>query len=171
MIEKTPQRESTELERTTPGRALTDFEEMDRIFDRMFDEFFPRGWLRPFHGGRFGRPRLSELALEARTPRVDLIDREEDILVRAELPGVTKKDLSVSLTEDTVTIRAEMEHEEKEKEEHFFRHEITRGAFSRTLPLPCHVKGGEAKAHFKDGVLELTLPKVEKAKRVTIKVE
>ena len=60
---------------------------------------------------------------------------------------------------------------EKEEETQYYRHEITRGAFARTLPLPCRVNGDKAKARFKDGVLELTLPKVEKSKRQAIKVE
>jgi len=168
MNEKIVKTEGKELESVTPRHPLTSFEEMDQIFERMFDEFFPRGWLRPFH---LGRPWMPELAFETRAPRVNLIDRDDDVLVRAELPGVTKKDLNVSLTEDTVTIRAETGREEKAEEENYFRHEITHGAFSRTLPLPCHVKGDEAKAHFKDGVLELILPKAEKTKRVTVKVE
>ena len=167
MSEKTAKKGSA-LEKPTPSRLLTEFEEMDRVFDRMFDEFFPRGWLRPFHWrhGWFPEP-----AFETRAPRVNLIDREEDVLIRAELPGIKKEDLSVSLTDDTVTIQAEEQHEEKKREETYYRHETVRGSFARTLSLPCSVKGKEARAHFEDGVLELTLPKVEKAKRVTVKVE
>lgn len=168
MNEKVVKTEGKELEGVTPRHALTRFEEMDQIFERMFAEFFPRGWLRPFH---LGRPWMPELAFETRTPRVNLIDRDEDVLVRAELPGVTKKDLDVSLTEDTVTIRAETRREEKAEEQNYYRHEITHGTFSRTLPLPCHVKGDQAKAHFADGVLELILPKAEKTKHITVKVE
>ena len=98
MNEKIVKTEGKELESVTPRHPLTSFEEMDQIFERMFDEFFPRGWLRPFH---LGRPWMPELAFETRAPRVNLIDRDDDVLVRAELPGVTKKDLNVSLTEDT----------------------------------------------------------------------
>ncbi len=168
MLKKTKQHKGTELVPETPGRMMSRFEELDRIFDRMFEDFFPRGWMRPFHFGHGWRP---EMGHEMRAPRVDIIDREEDILVRAELPGVEKKDLNVSLTEDTVTISAETHREETEEKESFYRHEIAGGGFSRTLPLPCHVKGEEAKAHFKGGVLELTFPKVEKAKRLTVEVE
>ena len=166
MLKKTEKRK--EVERVTPRHMLRTFDEMDRVFDRMFEEFFPRGWMRPFH---FGRGSWPGDAFEGRTPRIDLIDREDDVLVRAELPGVDKKDLDISLTEDTVTIEAKSHHEEQEEEERYYRHEITRGEFSRTLPLPCRVKGDEAKAHFEDGVLELTLPKVEKTERLTVKVE
>ena len=166
MLKKTEERE--ELERFTPRHMARTFDEMDRIFDRMFEEFFPRGWMRPF---RFGHGFWTEDVFEGRTPRIDIIDHEDDLLVRAELPGVEKKDLDVSLTEDSVTIEAKSRHEEKAEEERYYRHEITRGEFSRTLPLPCRVKGDEAKAHFEGGVLELTLPKVEKTKRLTVEVE
>lgn len=166
MLTKTEERKG--LEPVAHGHTLRRFDEMDRMFDRMFEEFFPRGWLRPFH---FGRGWWPEVAYEGREPRIDVIDHEDHVLVRAEIPGVEKQDVDVSLTEDTVTIKAHSGHEEKEEEEHYYRHEITRGAFARTLPLPCHVKGEKAKAHFKDGVLELTLPKVEKSKRQSVKVE
>ncbi len=166
MLKKTEKR--TEIERVTPRHMLHTFDEMDRMFDRMFEEFFPRGWMRPF---RFGHGFWTEDAFEGRTPHIDIIDHEDDVVVRAELPGVEKKDLDVSLTEDTVTIAAKSRREEKEEKERYYRHEISRGEFSRTLSLPCRVKGDEAKAHFEGGILELTLPKVEKTKRLTVKVE
>ncbi len=166
MVTKTEERK--ELEPVTHGRTLRTFDEMDRMFDRMFEEFFPRGWLRPFH---FGRGWWPEVAYEGREPRIDVIDHDEHVLIRAELPGVKKEDLEISLAEDSVTLKAQSRHEEKEEAEHYYRHEISGGTFARTLPLPCRVKGDKAKAHFKDGVLELTLPKVEKSKRRTVKVE
>ena len=166
MLKKTEERKG--LRPVVHGGTLRTLDEMDNIFDRMFEEFFPRGWLRPFH---FGRGWWPEVDYEGRQPRIDLIDREDDMVVRAELPGVEKGDLDVSMTEDSVTIKAQGRREEKEEAEHYYRHEIARRTFARTLPLPCNVKGDKAKAHFKDGVLELTLPKVEKSKRRTIKVE
>ncbi len=166
MLKQTEKRK--EVERVTPRHMLSRFEEMDRVFDRMFEEFFPRGWMRPF---RFGHGFWPEDAYAGGAPRIDIIDYEDDVLVRAELPGVKKEDLEVSLTEDTVMIEANSRREEKDEEARYYRREITRGEFSRTLSLPCRVKGDEAKAHFKGGVLELTLPKVEKTRRLTVNVE
>ncbi len=148
-----------------PARALNPFEEMER----MFESFFPRGWLRPW---RFDWPNwpAAEWA-EARLPNVDVIDRDEEVVVRAELPGVDKKDLDVSLSENTVTIKGSTQREEKEEQGDYYRREISQASFARTVTLPAEVDGERAKATFKDGVLELVLPKREKAKRQSIKVE
>lgn len=159
--------ESTqELKKVQPARTLSPLEEMERLFEG----YFPRGWLRPFH---WERPSWAELSppFEGKMPRVDIVDRDEDILVKAELPGVDKKDLDVSVTENTVTIKGTTSHEEKEEKGDYYRSEISRGAYSRTLTLPSDVEGDKAKASFKDGVLELTLPKMKKAKRRSVKVE
>ncbi len=159
--------ESTqEMQKVQPARTLSPFEEMERLFEG----YFPRGWLRPFH---WERPSWAELAppFEGKMPRVDIVDRDEDILVKAELPGVDKKDLDVSVTENTVTIKGTTSHEKKEEKGDYYRSEISRGAYSRTLTLPSDVEGDKAKASFKDGVLELILPKMKKAKRRTVKVE
>ena len=156
----------TGIQPTTPSRALSPFEEMDRFFD----EFIPRRWLRAF---RREWPQWGDLTapFEGRMPRVDLIDRENEIVVRAEAPGVDKKDLDVSLTENTITIKGTTRHEEKEERDDYYRSEISRGSFTRTLALPADVDGSQAKATFQNGLLEVILPKVEGAKRRSIKVE
>lgn len=154
-----------EVQKASSARALSPFEEMDR----MFDSFLRRGWMRPW---RFEWPSFPEISLpEMKAPKVDVVDRENEIVVKAEVPGVDKKDIDISVGEDTVTIRGETRHEEKEEKGDYYRCEISRGAFSRTVALPAAVDGARAKASFKDGMLELTLPKVEKAKRHSIKVE
>ena len=99
------------------------------------------------------------------------MDKEEVVIVRAEVPGMKKEDLEVSVTDNTVTIRGSTKHEEKTEEGEYYRCEISRGEFSRTVGLPAEVDGDKAKATFKDGVLELTLPKVAVSKRRSIKVE
>ncbi|NIR30476.1 MAG: Hsp20/alpha crystallin family protein [Gammaproteobacteria bacterium] len=148
-----------------PARALKPFEEMDRLFE----SFFPRGWLRPFH---WERPWFREVAgmMEGLRPTVDVVDRDEDILVRAEIPGVKKEDLDVSVSDGTVTIKGTTSREEKEERGEYFRQEISRGAFSRTVGLPGDVQGDKAKASFSDGVLELILPKVVKSKRRRVEI-
>lgn len=153
-----------------PARALSPFEEMDRVFERM-ESLFPRGWMRPL---RWEHPAFGELTKSLElppVPKVDVIDRDNEIVVRAEVPGVDKKDLDVSVTENTVTVKGTTSHEEKEEKGDYFRSEISRGSFSRTVGLPGNVDSGAAKASFKDGVLELVMPKVEESKRRSIKVD
>jgi len=155
-----------EMQKAAPMRRMNPFEEMDR----MFESFFPRGWMRPFHRDW---PSLGglELPFEGKMPSVDVIDRDDDILVRAEVPGVDKKDLDISVTENTVTIKGKSSHEEKEEKGNYHRCEISRGTFSRTLSLPHDVNPDKAKASFKDGMLELTMPKVKKSNRHTVKLD
>lgn len=158
----------TEEKKALPARPLTPFEEMEHMMDRMFGSVFPRGWLRPF---RSDRPLLAELAAEAWLPKVDVIERDEEVVVRAEVPGVDKKDLDISLTQTSVTIKGQSSHEEKEEKGNYYRCEMSRGSFVRTVALPSDIDTEKTKASFKDGVLELTMPKVEKAKRRSIKLQ
>ncbi|MGH8579474.1 MAG: Hsp20/alpha crystallin family protein [Gammaproteobacteria bacterium] len=102
---------------------------------------------------------------------MDVIDRENEIILRAELPGVSKDNLDVSLSANTVLIRASTRHEAQEKKGGYYRREMSRGEFQRTIPMPANVKSEKAKASFKDGILELTLPKLEQSTRRAIKVE
>ncbi|RMD78787.1 MAG: Hsp20/alpha crystallin family protein [Gammaproteobacteria bacterium] len=146
-----------------PARVWNPFDEMERLME----SFFPRGWLRPL---RMGLPEWPSLP-EVRIPPVDVIDRDEEVVVRAELPGVKKEDLEVSVADNTVTIRGRVQREEKQEEGEYYRAETARGEFTRTVLLPAEVDPEGAKARFQDGVLELTLPKVAKARRRTIPVE
>jgi HSP20 family protein len=159
-------KETKEVQKAEPTRALSPFEEMERFFESRV----PRDWFRPFH---WPAPSWGELPapFEGKMPKVDVIDRDNEVVVKAELPGVDKKDLDISVTRDTVTIKGTTSHEEKEEKGDYYRCEMSRGSYTRTLRLPADVDEEKAKANFKDGVLELTLPKVEKAKRKSIKVE
>lgn len=145
---------------------LNPFEEMDR----WFEEAFPHGWLPPMLRRHWPAWPELEAPFGGRMPKVDVIDRPHEIVVRAELPGVNKEDLEVSLSERTLTIRASSQHETKDDKEHYHRRELSRGEFLRSIPLPCEVNGDKVKSSFQNGVLELTLPKVESAKRKSIKV-
>ena len=151
------------LEREPAARLLSPFEEMDR----MFESFFPRRWMQPF---RWEMPHFPELS-ELKMPKVDVIDRDKDIIVKAELPGVTKDDIELSVTDNTVTIKATTSHEEKEEKGNYYRCEISRGSFSRTVALPGDVDADKAKATFKDGILELTMPKLARSHRKSVNVE
>lgn len=143
------------------------FEEMERFFEH----FHPRGWLRPFHWEPFEWPELPMLR-EGRLPKMDVVDQGDTLLVKAELPGVEKDDIEISLDDSLLTISAQTKKETTRKEKgKFQRREIYQGSFCRSITLPVNVDAGKASAKFKDGVLELTFPKKEAAKRRTIKVE
>lgn len=159
-----------EMQKSTPLSVFSPFEEMDRLFDRWFEGRTQRNWMRPF---TFERPAWAELELpfEGKMPKVDIVDEDENIVVRAEVPGVDKKDLEISVTDGTVTLKGKTDHEHKEEKGNYYRCEITRGAFSRMLTLPHEVDADKAKASFKDGLLELTMPKLKKTNRHSVKIE
>jgi HSP20 family protein len=109
--------------------------------------------------------------VEAKMPKLDIVERDNEVVVRAELAGVDKKDIDVSVTDNTITIKGCTKKESREEQGDYFRSEISEGAFSRTATLPCDVDGKKAQANFTDGILELTIPKLEASKRHTVKVE
>jgi len=81
------------------------------------------------------------------------------------MPGIDKKDVDISLTKNTVTIKGASKHEEKEEQGDYYRCEISKGSYLRTMTLPSQVDDTKAKAKFKDGVLELKIPKIEETRR------
>lgn len=161
---------STEMLKASPVSSLGAFDEMDKLFDRWFENLLPGGWLR---ARRSEFPSFGSLStsLETRLPNIDIVDRDDEVMVRAEIPGIDKNDLDVSVSDNMVTIKGQSKQEKKEEKGDYYRCEISRGAFSRVVSLPHFVDGKGAKAKFKDGVLELTLPKTEKTKRHSVKVE
>jgi len=146
------------------ARAMSPFEEMDRLFEG----FFPRGWMQPL---RSEWTTELKVPFDGRVPKVDVVERDDSVVVRAELPGADKKDLDVSLTEDSITISASTKQESEKEEGDYHRREISQGSFSRTVALPVAVQSDQAKASFNNGVLELTLPKAAPARRHSVKVE
>ena len=110
------------------SRGMAPFEE----FERMIDDLFGRGWMRPL---RWQAPQWPEL----RAPKVDVIDREKEVLVRAEIPGVKREDLDVSVSDSTVTIKGHTAREQREEKGDYHRCEIASGSFSRTVTLPVEV--------------------------------
>ncbi len=126
--------------------------------DAMFDEFLNRRWMRP---SAWERPLVEMPAM----PSVDVIDRDDEVLVRAAVPGYRKEDIDISVANSSLTIKGEHKTEQREERGDYFRCEISQGSFSRTVALPAEVDDTKAKATMKDGMLELRLPKREKAKR------
>jgi len=109
------------------------------------------------------------------TPAVDVWETDQDVKIRADLPGVEPENLEIYTTEDSLTFRAEKKHEEEARERGFYRTERRFGRYERSISLPAAVKPDQAKASFKNGVLEITLPKSEeekeRMKRVPIETE
>lgn len=148
------------------ARPLHRFSEMEKYLD----EYLQRGWFRPFpmkwpawEGG--------DSSHDTKTPKVDVIDRDDEVVIKAELPGVDKKDIDVSVTNNTVIIKGHTSHEEKEEKGDYCRCEITRGSFQRTMALPSNVDEENAKASFKNGILKLRLPKVKKSRRNKVEID
>lgn len=102
---------------------------------------------------------------------VDIKDTGEAILIKAELPGMSKEDIKVNFNDNMLTIRGERKREEKEEGANFIRVERSYGSFSRSFSVDMPVKYNEIKARYQDGVLEITLPKEEEAKKKEISVE
>lgn len=156
---------SQEPQPAAPPRLPSRWEDLDHFFD----QFLRRNWLRPW---RMDWRSLPEFALpELKAPKVDVIDRDGEVLVKAEIPGVDKKDLDISVGDDSVTIKGETRKEEKEEKGDYYRCEISRGSFSRTVALPAAVDGAKATATFQNGILELTLPKVQAVQRHKIAID
>jgi HSP20 family protein len=157
-------------ERTLQPRPASPMANSWDEMEQWFNEFGRRGWLHPFSWNWPGEMEAM-VPFEGRTPKVDMVDRDGEVVVRAELPGVKKDDLEVTLSEHTVTIEAHTTSEKKEEKEDYYRREMSRGDFQRTLTLPTGVDEAKATATFADGVLELTLPKTEKTSRTKVKVD
>jgi HSP20 family protein len=132
------------------------------------ETLFSRPWMEPM-GWR--RSLLAELeGFELKFPRVDMVDREKELLVRAELPGIKKDELEITIADDFLTISVHREVSEKEESEDFYRAEMSRGSVERSIPLPVDVVGDKAKAELKDGILELVIPKATESRRHKVDV-
>nr|ADI87696.1 molecular chaperone [uncultured Nitrospirae bacterium MY2-3C] len=106
-------------------------------------------------------------------PRINVTEDDKEVRVSAELPGLDDKDIDLSLTKDSLTIKGEKKEEKEEKGTGYYHVERSYGAFSRTVPLPCEIDQDKVEASFKKGVLVVTLPKTAEAckekKKITIK--
>ena len=110
-------------------------------------------------------PELEEVA-----PPVDIFEEGENVIVKAELPGMSKEDIHVTLTEDTLTVSGEKKKEERVEKKDYQRLERSYGSFRRSFTLPVEVQNEKAAAKFKDGVLEIRVPKSEEAKKKEKKI-
>ncbi|MCR4336362.1 MAG: Hsp20/alpha crystallin family protein [Candidatus Omnitrophica bacterium] len=135
-----------------------DLEDFQREMNRLFDVTLQRP-LKAGNGGPF------------MAPAVDIVDEKDQIRVKADLPGMKKEEIEVDLENDILTIKGEKKEEREIKEKDFLRSERYYGAFHRAFSLPSSVDASKVNAVYKDGVLEITLPKKEGAKPKQIKVD
>lgn len=98
------------------------------------------------------------------SPRVDIYQTQTDVVVKAEIPGVSKDDLNLYIDENSVRLSGQAKKESEFKEENIYRAERYYGSFSRTIQLPVEVKSEKAKAEYKDGILSIVVPKLEPSK-------
>jgi HSP20 family protein len=154
----------------TSGAARSPFALMRRMMDdmdRLFEDF---GFGRELGvGGGLTAPLLSDIgrdlwagasndAVSAWSPAVEVLEKGDKLVVRAEIPGVSKDDVSIDLTDDVLTIQGERRQEFEDRGEGFYRSERSYGRFLRSIPLPEGTDAEKAEARFNDGVLEVTLP-------------
>ena len=155
--------ESRELMRVEPSRGLSPFEEMERVAEDLFRR--PFSLLGPSWLQRMRMPVMEEV-----TPTVDIFEEGDEFVVKAEIPGINKEDISVDITDSTVVISGQKKKEEKVEEKNYYRMERSFGSFSRSLRMPAEVQTDKANAKFKDGILEIRVPKTEEAKSKEKKV-
>jgi len=127
--------------------------------DDMFDVFFRGFDLRPF-----------ESRLSGFSPNIDVVENDKEIRILAELPGMEEKDIEVSMSKDSLTIRGEKKEEQEDKGKGYYRMERTYGSFSRIISLPSEIDQDKVSAAFRKGVLSVTLPKTAKAIKETKKI-
>jgi HSP20 family protein len=104
------------------------------------------------------------------SPAVDIFETEGEIVVKAELPGMDRKDITLNLEKNVLTLRGERRFEKETKEENYHRIERSYGSFSRAFSIPAIVDDEKIRADYKDGVLKIALPKKEQAKPKQIRI-
>lgn len=137
-----------------PFRELLTFQEE---INKLFDDFFRA-------------PKALDDAI-AFAPDIDIAETKDAFIVKADLPGMTEKDIEVSLTNNILTIKGERKEEKEEKDKNYYRKERLFGTFLREIQIPKRVQTDKVKAKFKNGVLEIELPKAEEEKEKTVKIE
>jgi HSP20 family protein len=135
----------------------TDVYRLQHSMNRLFDSFFG--------DHAYNDDEQCEWA-----PAVDVAENKDQITIKADIPGMDKKDIKVVVHENTLTLKGERKSEKTEEGTNYYRVERTNGSFYRSFSLPSKVDAGKIKANYQNGVLEIVLPKVEEAKPKEIDV-
>ncbi len=160
--------EEKPAERAAVPAAWRPFESLRREIDRLFEDF-DRGFWRLPSRGLFEMEPFWRRGVTA--PMVDIVEREKDYQLTAELPGMEEKDIELKITKDVVTIKGEKKEEKEEKKKDYYLSERRYGAFQRSFVLPDGVDADKIEASFNKGVLTVTLPKKPEAIKAERKVE
>jgi len=112
----------------------------------------------------------SEDSSESWTPAVEVFEKGDELVIRAELPGISRDEIEINVEDNTLTLRGERKQDVEAAEGHSYRSERTYGVFTRRFSLPSTVDAGRISATCKDGVLEIVLPKIEQAKPKRIEI-
>ncbi len=136
----------------------TDLSRLQRSMNRLFDSFF----------GEEGSGETSSLTW---APTVDVAETDGEIKLVADIPGMEQKDINVSVKDNTLILKGERKEEKKDEKANYYRNERTYGSFSRSFSLPSMVDVDKVKADYENGVLTITMPKVEEAKPKEIAIE
>ena len=139
------------------NRVLTDIERIDRHMNSWLNDLWS--------GEEFDR------TLQDWNPSVDVLENDDAYVFSAELPGLKKEDVKITLKENLLTISGEKKFEKEQKDKNYFRMERNYGKFNRSFSLPTNVRAGDISADFSDGVLKITLPKAEEAKPKEISIK
>ncbi len=137
----------------------TELWNVQREINRLFDGFLQGG------------TKDEDFGLSLWTPAVDIAEQDNDYVVKVELPGMSKDDVKITLESNILTIRGEKKQEKDLKEENYHRIERSYGSFQRSFTLPTTVKSDKIDASYRDGILSITLPKMEEAKPKQIEVK
>jgi HSP20 family protein len=159
------------LQKFEPRKRLADVKWMmpsTHGLEEVFEDLQPRRWAETFEPFTWKWPTGMDFE---KSFRLDVIDRDGELIVRGELPGVEKDDIAITVMGDRLMIEAERAFEYKDEKEAYYRHEVGFGKLMRTIPLPVEVDAEHVKAELKDGILEVTLPKAHAMERRTIKVD
>jgi HSP20 family protein len=116
----------------------------------------------------FTQPR--EALAEVMLPAVDVIEKENEVVLKAELPGLKAEDIQITAMDDSISLKGEFKEEEETKEGGFVRRERRAGQFFRTIAMPTTIKPDQVKASFRNGLLEIDAPKTGEAKAKEIRV-
>lgn len=151
------------LVRWNPARDLAAWPSnlfgMQREMNKMFDNFFN------------GTDQGEDYALTAWSPAVDIAEHDDEFTVKVELPGVSKDEVKITLESNILTIRGEKKQQKETKKENYHRVERSYGSFQRSFTMPATVKTDKIDASFRDGILNIKLPKAEEAKPKQIEVK
>ena len=154
-------KESKELAKSEPAKVPSVLWDVDKWFEDVFRKPFSLGMLH-----RSGFPETEEMS-----PSVDIFEDKNDVVVKAELPGIKKEDIDVTLTDDTISIAGEKKKEEKVEKKNYYRWESSYGSFARTFTLPAEVQTDKVTTQFKDGVLRYGYRRREESIKKETKVK